>query len=163
MKVVVKNFKLTAAFEKHVHLKMDGIEKKFSLDDVAITVSREKTSSSVQFLGRDVHGATLKIKCSALDAYAAVDKMRDVCKEKLARLKEKKSGQRRISEPAAPAPAERIRKVRISPMSRQEATDKMTSRNYNFWLFVDRETGVFTALYRKEDGEMCVAHPVFEE
>ena len=163
MKVVVKNFKLTAAFEKHVHSKMDSIEKTFSLTDVTITVSREKTSSTAQFLGRETHGATVKIRCSAPDAYAAVDKLRNLCKEKFARIKEKQSSKRRTAEVIPEPPKERIIKVRVSPMSRQEATDKMTSRNYNFWLFVDRESGIFTALYRKENGEMSVAHPVFDE
>lgn len=164
MKIIVKNFRLTAALKTHIHAKMDSVEKTFSLTDVTITVSKEKTSSAAQFLGRESHGGTVKIKCSAGDAYSAVDKLRNLCKEKLARIKEKKSGKRRTaSPPLAAAPQERIRTVRISPMSRQEATDKMASRNYNFWLFVDRESGIFTALYRKEDGEMCVVHPVFEE
>ncbi len=165
MKIVVKNFKLTEAFEKHVHSKMAGIEKKFSLSDVTITVSKEKTSSAAQFLGAPAHsaGGTMKIKCSAIDAYAAVDKLRNVCKEKLARVKVKKAGKRRTAEPVPAPQKEKIRRVRVSLMSRQEAMDKMTGRNYNFWLFVDRDTGVFTALYRKEDGQVCISHPVFDE
>jgi len=164
VKVVTKKFKLTEAFEKHVHSKMAGIEKKFSLSDVTITVSKEKTSATAQFLGISAHsGAMMKIKCSAIDAYAAVDKLRNVCKEKLARVKVKKTGKRRTAAPVPAPRKEKIRKVRVSLMSRQEAMDKMTGRNYNFWLFVDRDTGVFTALYRKEDGDICVSHPVFDE
>ncbi|MEA2081676.1 MAG: HPF/RaiA family ribosome-associated protein [Elusimicrobiota bacterium] len=168
MKVVTKKFKLSAAFEKHVRSKLASIEKKFSLNDVTITVSKEKTSSTVQLLGiapRAPHaqGGTVKIKCSAPDAYVAVDKLRSVCKDKLSRMKEKKSGKRRTAAPVPPVRKDKIRKVRVSVMSRQEATDKMLGRNYNFWLFVDRDTGVFTALYRKEDGQVSVAHPVFDE
>ena len=92
-----------------------------------------------------------------------MDKLRNVCKEKLARVKVKKTGKRRTAAPVPAPRKEKIRKVRVSLMSRQEAMDKMTGRNYNFWLFVDRDTGVFTALYRKENGQVRVAHPVFDE
>jgi len=165
VKVVTKNFKLTEAFEKHVHSKMDSIEKKFGLDEVTITVSQEKNSSMAQLIGAAPHlkGGTIKVKCSAYEAYAAVDKLRNVCKDKLSRVKEKKSGTRKIIESDSPPEKEKIRTVRVSVMSRQEALDRMIGRDYNFWLFVDRETGIFTALYRKENDQLGIAHPVFDE
>jgi len=36
VKVVVKKFKLTEAFKKHVHSKMGGIEKKFLLPSFSV-------------------------------------------------------------------------------------------------------------------------------
>ena len=104
----------------------------------------------------------IKVKVSAGDAYSAVDKLRAVCKEKAAREKDHRPRGKRRKTPESPVFRETVRRVSVSIMARRQALEKMLSSGYNFWMYIDKDTGLFTVLYQRDDGSTGVIHPIFE-
>jgi len=163
VKILATNFEMTDSLESYILKKFSPFEEKMHLENISITLSKTKSISTVQFLGKVPHAKQIvKIKQSADDMYQAVDKVHSSVKEKINRVKtiyEKRK--KRVKFPVENF-SEEGKRISIIPMSRWEAFNKMEKNNYNFWLFVDKETGVFTVIYKKEDGEVAYLYPVFE-
>lgn len=162
MKIVAKNFRLTDSLKEYVQKKLGYFQKHFGISNITVTLSREKKNSTAQFLGTFSKTNTLvKVRASDSSVYAVIDKVYSICKVKVSRLKDYNLRKKRAGLRTFLIPAETVRRVSVSLMSRQRALEKM-SLGIRFWLYTDKDTGLFTALYRKDDGHIEVIHPVFE-
>ncbi len=163
MKVVAKNFKLSSAVYDYVSKKINRLKKHFGVEDISVTLAVEKNISVAQAL---VHvkrtRAVIKVKGTGDDIYAAVDKLYVVLKEKIGRIKSQKirKGQARFS-PQLPR-GEEFHRIPVLTISRREALHKMDKSDFRFYLYIDKDTGLFSVIYRREDGTTGVIHPVFE-
>jgi len=169
MKIVAKNFRLTEPLKEYARKKLDYFRKRFGISNITITLSQEKKNSTAQFLGTfSKTNALVKVKASDNTMYAVIDKVYSICKVKLRRTKNQTLRnayalqKKRKDIRALSAPAETMRRVTVSLMSRQKALEKMMRSKYHFWLYTDKDTGLFTVLYEREDGLLGVIHPVFE-
>ena len=169
MKIVAKNFRLTEPLKEYALKKLDYFQKHFGISNITVTLSREKKNSTAQFLGTfSKTNALVKVRASDSTMYAVIDKVYSICKVKLHRtknqtlrntyaLQKKRKGLRTFG-----SLSETMRRVPVSLMSRQQALEKMLRSKYHFWLYTDKDTGLFTALYKREDGLVEAIHPVFE-
>jgi len=163
VKIVAKNFRLTDSLKEYARKKLGYFQKHFGISNITVTLSKEKKNSTAQFLGTFSKTHTLiKVKASADSVYAVIDKVYSICKVKVSRAKDYNLRKKRKDIRAFAIPAETGRRVPVSLMSRQLALEKMQRSKYHFWLYTDKDTGLFTALYRKDDGRIEVIHPVFE-
>ncbi|MFH1352073.1 MAG: HPF/RaiA family ribosome-associated protein [bacterium] len=169
MKIVAKNFSLTEPLKEYALKKLGYFQQRFGISNITVTLSQEKKNSTAQFLGTfSKTNALVKVKASDNTMYAVIDKVYSICKVKLSRtknqtlqnthaLRKKRKGIRAFEEPA-----ETMRSVPVTLMSRELALEKMLRSKYHFWLYTDKDTGLFTVLYKSGDGQICVIHPVFE-
>jgi len=163
VKILATNFDLTDSLEKYILKKFSPFKEKMHLENISITLSKVKNVSTVQFLGRVPHvKQIIKIKQQADDMYQAVDKVHASVKEKINRVKTIYEKRKKRGKTPVQNFSEEGKRISIITMSRWEALNKMEKNNYNFWLFVDKETGVFTVIYKKEDKEIAYLYPVFE-
>jgi len=162
VKLVTKNFKITDALNEYVKKKMNYFQKNFAMTDITITLVQEKNNFTAQFLGTYPNGNTLiKVKANAFDAYSAIDKLQSICKGVSARTKDYHSRMKR-KEKSVEEFREPVRRVKVSVMTHRDALDKMFASNYHFWFYIDKDNGLFTVVYQKDDGGTGVIHPIFE-
>ena len=169
MKIVAKNFILTEPLKEYALKKLDHFRSHFGISNITVTLSQAKKNSTAQFLGTfSKTGALVKVKTSDNTMYAVIDKVYSICKVKLSRTKNQTLQnthalrKKRKGIGAFETDAETMRRVPVTLMSRQFALEKMLRSKYHFWLYTDKDTGLFTVLYKSGDGLIDVIHPVFE-
>ena len=117
------------------------------------------------------HGHVVRARASAVDTYAAVDRVVDKLEHRIEKLKGKLAGRvhpRRSgsSNSHAPAPAEgdpddegpprivRTKQFAIKPMTPEEAALQMELLSHDFFLFTNADTSAAAVVYRRKDGQI---------
>ncbi|MCD6413359.1 MAG: ribosome-associated translation inhibitor RaiA [Elusimicrobia bacterium] len=163
MKIVARNFKISSAVYDYVAKKIGRLETHFGAKDISVTLTVEKNVSVAQALARTKKTKSMiKVKESGEDIYSAVDKLYAVLKEKIGRVKSRRIRKTSSRQPVPFPRGEEFHRIQVLTISRKEAMAKLDKTGFRFYLYIDKETGIFSVIYKKEDGVVGIIHPVFE-
>lgn len=163
MKIIGDNVEVSDSLRQYIEAKLEGFEEIIDMANASVSVTVGKKVSTIAFLGHSLREKKfIKVRANNHDIYAACDKLHDILKEKLKRIKTLPRKKNPIGKEEFAFSQSPPHEIVVKVMSRNEALRKMSEMDFNFWLYVDKDTGRFAAMYKRDDGSVDVLYPVFE-
>lgn len=183
-----RNLVLPEQIEDIVRKKLEKVSRKVKaipLVEAVVELSREQTrSASHRFVAEvtlNYKGTIIRAEERGPDLMTVIDAVSDLLDRRVAQLKGlrnrheavRKAGRAEsirymevtLPEEAPPAPSEeegqvvRVKRFPVKPMSLEEAIEQMRLLGHDFFLFLDSETGTYSVVYRRRDGNYGVIVP----
>jgi putative sigma-54 modulation protein len=145
--------------------------------DVELSELRNPRLSDLRFkveVTTHTAGNTVRVVSTAPDALAAVDLAAAKFERQLRRLKERliqrsrKRDNKLLNEVPpmsdedgddGPLPIVRTKRFAMRPMTAEEAGLQMEMLGHDFFFFLDAESGKFSVLYHRDDGDLGLIEP----
>jgi putative sigma-54 modulation protein len=187
MKLVIhgKNIEVTEAIREYVHQKIEKAAGHYqSLTheiDVHLSVARNPriTSSQNAEVTLFVDGSVIRAEESSESLYASIDLVADKITRQLRKYKEKRNGSVHTKQkdevdlslpdpvtaldtnrtPELPAEVVRSKYFAMSPMSVDEALERLDLVDHDFYMFLNQETGQVNVIYERNHGGYGLIQP----
>ena len=186
LKIYAKNITVDDRTTDYIHKKFNRLKRHLSaISDAKLEVSRTSSRSQndrvVAQMTLAVKGNVLRAQEHGVNIFAAVDEVADVLDRQIRRFKTRvyRSEQSRRAARAASAkgaapdgvPMEeddggeeaprvvRVKRFRMTPMTAEEAIDRMEMLSHEFFLFYNVETEEYNVVYRRENGNYGILEP----
>ena len=179
MKVVLhdRTVGLGPQLREHAQSKLTRLVRHFGKvaeAEVEFTEERRRSGLTTSLCRINVHldgrrTPTLSAHESGSDAQSALDLALDKIDRQVLKLKEKRTHRKQpVSSVRVPpderaggrsAEPDRVR-VKLHPMSIEQALDELESDSQAFVVFMDEDTGSIQIAYRREDGSTAILEPI---
>ena len=178
LNITARHLKLTPAISDYVQKKLEKAKRFFDQliwAQVVLDVSKQRHTAEIVL---HAAGHTFTAKEESGDLYAAIDLASDNLDEQLRRYKDRKRS-RRLDNPRRAArkgawPMEDLatmpepidsrvsstRVLNLTPLTVNEAISAMEQSDSAHWIFVNRDNGRVTVLYRKPDKTFGVVESI---
>jgi putative sigma-54 modulation protein len=175
LNITARHLKLTSAIADYAQKKLEKANRYLGhLIWAQVILDVEKNRHIAEFV---IHAAghTFTAKEESSDLYAAIDLTSDKLDEQLRRYKERRKPQRGLrnserapwAELVAPLPemslnsrVSSVRKLRLSPLSLDEAIQTMEQADSAHWIFLNKDNERVTLIYRKPDKSFGVIESI---
>ncbi len=180
--VQTKNLDLPDDVRAYAERKIARLGRYFSaIESATVELTRETAKSNLNRVVAqatlDCPGAILRAEERAPDVYAAIDAVANMLKRQVDRYKGRLYWKGRVAATeagggvaveteAAMAEAEeeefpdgslvKVKRFAVKPMATAEAIEQMELLDHSFFLFKDVESGLFSVIYRRRDGDYGV-------
>ncbi|MBI2918936.1 MAG: ribosome-associated translation inhibitor RaiA [Chloroflexi bacterium] len=177
--VQTKNLDLSDDIRSYAERKISRLGRYLpAIEAATVELTREAAKSAqnrvVAQATLDCPGAILRAEERAPDVYRAIDAVADVLKRQVDRFKGKLYWKGRVAatipaggvaiqtaEAVAEAEAEspstgelvKVKRFALKPMAPDEAVEHMALLGHSFFLFRDAESGLFSVVYQRRDGD----------
>jgi len=141
--------------------------------EVEFSEERKRSGLSTSVCRIDVHfdgrrTPSLSAHESGADAQSALDLALDKIDRQVLKLKEKRTHRKQAVSPVrvpreepAVRPAEPVRvRMKLRPMSVEDAVDQLESDGQAFVVFLHEDSGEINIAYRREDGSTAIMEPI---
>jgi putative sigma-54 modulation protein len=187
MKLVIhgKNIEVTEAIREYVHQKIEKAAGHFqhltNEIDVHLSVARNPriTPSQNAEVTLFVNGSVIRAEESTENLYASIDLVADKITRQLRKYKEKRNGSIHTKHkdeidlpeldadaildttrtPELPAEVVRSKYFAMSPMSVDEAVERLELVDHDFYMFHNSETGQINVVYERNHGGYGLIQP----
>jgi putative sigma-54 modulation protein len=187
MKLVIhgKNIEITEAIREYVHQKIEKAAGHFqhltNEIDVHLSVARNPriTPSQNAEVTLFVNGSVIRAEESTESLYASIDLVADKITRQLRKYKEKRNGSAHTRQkdsvelpeldtvatldttrtPELPTEVVRSKYFAMSPMSVDEAVERLDLVDHDFYMFQNSETGQINVVYERNHGGYGLIQP----
>jgi putative sigma-54 modulation protein len=188
MKLVIhgKNIEVTEAIREYVHQKIEKAAGHYqhltNEIDVHLSVARNPriTPSQNAEVTLFVNGSVIRAEESTENLYASIDLVADKITRQLRKYKEKRNGSPHARQkdeevelletdavatldtdriPELPAEVVRSKYFAMSPMSVDEAVERLDLVDHDFYMFHNSETGQINVVYERNHGGYGLIQP----
>jgi putative sigma-54 modulation protein len=187
MKLVIhgKNIEVTEAIREYVHQKIEKAAGHYqhltNEIDVHLSVARNPriTPSQNAEVTLFVNGSVIRAEESTENLYASIDLVADKITRQLRKYKEKRNGSTHTRQkdegelpeldvvetldtnrtPELPAEVVRSKYFAMSPMSVDEAVERLDLVDHDFYMFHNSETGQINVVYERNHGGYGLIQP----
>jgi putative sigma-54 modulation protein len=175
LNITARHLKLTPAIADYVQKKLEKAKRFFGHLIWAQIILEVQKNRHIAEIVVHTTGRTLMAKKESIDLYAAIDLASDKIDEQLRRYKERRQLRRSVRGPQTPeatwteAPSElggvdrrisSLRVVRLSPQSMEEALSTMANSDNAHCVFLNKQNGRVTVIYRKPDKTFGVVESI---
>jgi len=182
MKITVtgRNVEVTPALRKYAEDKIGKFEKYLNnITEATVTFSIQKHFHKVDLLIR-ANGTALQAEGVTEELYASIDDAYAKLVKQARRQKDKKTSRRKVdtgkdkggmkaaavSVEAADEASEDVNIIRqdyeMKPMPPEEAAMQLDMDTRDFLVFTNSETGLFSVIYKRRDGNYGLMEPVIK-
>ncbi len=183
MKITVtgRNVEVTPALRKYAEDKIGKFEKYLNnITEATVTFSIQKHFHKVDLLIR-ANGTSLQAEGVTEELYASIDDAYAKLVKQARRLKDKKTSRRKadagkdkgsrkdgasVSVESADEALEDVNIIRqdyeMKPMPPEEAAMQLDMDTKDFLVFTNSETGLFSVIYKRRDGNYGLIEPVIK-
>lgn len=168
--VTARHLKLTKPLRDYVEEKVGRAQRYFDhIVWAQVVLEVEKKAHTCEIV---LHASrqTFRSLARGQDLYAAVDLSSDRIDAQLRKFKEKIRNHHKDFEPTpmvaaslnGPAAEPRfsvVKNVPMRPMSKSEAAEEMDRLGYQFWMFMEKDSGQVNVIYRRMDDSYGLLQP----
>ena len=177
--IVGKNgFKVTPAIQAYVEKKLSKVDKFFQepINNIRVVMKVYPNFHKVEVTIHANH-VTIRAEEKASDMYEAIDIVSDKMVKQVKRYQDKHQhhGHKKtyddnpmsIEDLEKDVLAKQLvknKKIKLEPMSIEDAIDHMEQLDHDFFIFLDKKTHQSHVLYKREDGDYAVLETeIYEE
>lgn len=173
MRVTVKgkNVEVTDALQNYAEKKVEKLEKYLPIRNATVRESVQRNWQVVE-ITLEADGVLLRSEERSDNMYASVDLAVEKLEKQISRFKGKlmerahpgTSPKEQIAVEAAEPTSEvprivRTKSVTLKPMTAEEAAMQMELVNHSFYIFLNSDNDLVSAIYKREDGNYGLIEP----
>ena len=189
VKLHATNLEINEAVRQHIHQKLNQIDRHLpGISSVVVELASEPTRSQkdriVDQVTVKIGGSILRAEQRASNTKAAINLVTEALNRRVERYKshayrsqrarqnvplraqeiEEANLPDRSWEEAGPSRDELVRtkRVRMEPMSADEAAFQMQLLGHSFFMFLDRDSGQHNVVYLRDDGNYGLIQPIVD-
>lgn len=155
--IVSKNFEVTPAIEEQIEKLISKAEKYDFFDDSAVCTVTLRSVKDDQIIEITIKGKNGTVRTEKRDRvlYNAISAAEESLTRSIRKMKERSIAKHRKPEDMpVEDTAAIIRKkvVKAELMSETEAINRMEAIDHDFFIYIDKEDGTSSVVYRRKDG-----------